>query len=75
MTTITLWLPLVITIAFFWWSISPPLNVNFNGTFFVFFTGAGWFLAAIALLQLPIWAAHVIYKQKSGTTLMQVARH
>jgi len=30
--------------------------------------GAGWVLAAIAVLQVPIWAIYVIYNQKDGDT-------
>jgi len=30
-------------------------------------TGAGWFLAIIAILQVPIWAVYVICKQDGDT--------
>ena len=34
--------------------------------------GFGWCLAALALLQLPLWAAYVIYKQEEGFTIFDV---
>jgi hypothetical protein len=34
--------------------------------------GAGWVLAAIAVLQVPIWAVYVVYKQKEGDTWFEV---
>ena len=35
-------------------------------------TDAGWVLVALALLQIPLWAIHVVYKQKRGASWMQV---
>lgn len=34
-------------------------------------SGFGWFLAALALLQLPLWAVYVVYKQE-GFTVIEV---
>ena len=28
---------------------------------------SGWVLAVIALIQIPIWGAYVVYKQKKGS--------
>ena len=36
-------------------------------------TGAGWFLAAIAILQVPLWAIYVVCKQE-GDTWMEKLR-
>lgn len=38
------------------------------------YAGAGWFLAAVAVLQVPIWAALAIYHQKDCTSFFQVIR-
>lgn len=35
--------------------------------------GFGWLLATIALLQVPLWAVYVVYNQKEGLTLTEVA--
>lgn len=33
---------------------------------------AGWLLSASALVQIPIWAVYIIYKEKRGTTVFEV---
>lgn len=40
-----------------------------------FSLGFGWCLAALALLQLPLWAAYVVYKQEEGFTILEVILH
>lgn len=37
-------------------------------------TGFGWFLAALALLQLPLWAVYVVYKQEGFTVIERIKK-
>ena len=36
------------------------------------FKAAGWVLAISALIQVPIWGSYVVYKQKRGSTFLEV---
>lgn len=38
----------------------------------IFAAGAGWVLAAIAILQVPLWAAIAIYRQKNCNSFFEV---
>lgn len=63
-----IFLPLSLTVIFIYaMTAYKPLETSPNVPYPVGATVAGWVLAAIAILQIPIWALHSISKQPGRT--------
>jgi len=66
-----LFIPISLLGIFFYSLFQFPTFQEGDYIFPMSLVGSGWVLAVAALLQIPCWAAYVVYHQKRGTTLMQ----